>query len=76
MDSAFGLCTLKRVSLECTYYFLYSYYIVKVYSLSHCNVFVMYCNANKIKKKSYHTDALAILLHEDESWMLIMNFTK
>ena len=36
----------------------------------------MYCNANKIKKKSYHTDALAILLHEDESWMLIMNFTK
>ena len=74
MDSAFGLCTLKRVSLECTCYFLYSYYIVKVYSLSYCNVFVMYCNANK--KKSCHTDALAILLLEDESWMLIMNFTK
>ena len=30
----------------------------------------------QIKKKSCHTDALAILLLEDESWMLIMNFTK
>ena len=44
VGSAFWLYTLVRSVIR-TYFFLYSYFSVKVYSVMQCNVFVMYCNA-------------------------------